>query len=218
MIILDRLTKKYNKRSVLDELSLTIKDGEFVCIVGQSGAGKTTLLHALIGALQPDSGRISIFGKEITKMNRREIQDYRRSVGIIFQDYKLLPQKTVYENVAFALEVAGYDKQFIASRTIDALKIVGMEEHRNSFPSQLSGGEAQRTAIARALVHAPEILFADEPTGNLDPENTMALAKLFKRINDSGTTIILSTHDKEVVDFLQKRVITLDNGRLVSDI
>lgn len=218
MIILDRLTKKYNKRSVLDELSLTIKDGEFICIVGQSGAGKTTLLHALIGALQPDSGRISIFGKEITKMNRREIQDYRRSVGIIFQDYKLLPQKTVYENVAFALEVAGYDKQFIASRTIDALKIVGMEEHRNSFPSQLSGGEAQRTAIARALVHAPEILFADEPTGNLDPENTMALAKLFKRINDSGTTIILSTHDKEVVDFLQKRVITLDNGRLVSDI
>ncbi len=218
MIILDRLTKKYNKRSVLDELSLTIKDGEFVCIVGQSGAGKTTLLHALIGALQPDSGRISIFGKEITKMNRHEIQDYRRSVGIIFQDYKLLPQKTVYENVAFALEVAGYDKQFIASRTIDALKIVGMEEHRNSFPSQLSGGEAQRTAIARALVHAPEILFADEPTGNLDPENTMALAKLFKRINDSGTTIILSTHDKEVVDFLQKRVITLDNGRLVSDI
>ncbi|MBP7670993.1 ATP-binding cassette domain-containing protein [Candidatus Gracilibacteria bacterium] len=218
MIILDRLTKKYNKRSVLDELSLTIKAGEFVCIVGQSGAGKTTLLHALIGALQPDSGRIAIFGKEITKMNRREIQDYRRSVGIIFQDYKLLPQKTVFENVAFALEVAGYDKQFIASRTIDALKIVGMEEHRNSFPSQLSGGEAQRTAIARALVHAPEILFADEPTGNLDPENTMALAKLFKRINDSGTTIILSTHDKEVVDFLQKRVITLDNGRLVSDI
>lgn len=218
MIIIDRLTKKYNQRPVLKDLSLTIKSGEFICIVGPSGAGKTTLLHALIGALKPDSGRLSIFGQEITKMTRSQIQDYRRTVGIIFQDYKLLPQKTVFENVAFALEVAGYDTNFIASRTIDALKVVGLEEHRNSFPHQLSGGEAQRTAIARALVHNPQIIFADEPTGNLDPENTLALAKLFKRINDSGTTIVLSTHDQEVVKFLKKRLITLDNGQLISDI
>lgn len=215
MIIIDSLTKKYQNRKVLDNISLSVKDGEFIIIVGPSGAGKTTLLQAMIGALKPDNGRISIFGKDITQMNRNEIQDYRRGVGIIFQDFKLLPQKTVFENVAFALEVAGYDRKFIAQRTVDALKIVGLEERRNHFPSELSGGEAQRTAIARALVHDPQILFADEPTGNLDPENTMALAKLFKRINDAGTTVILSTHDKEVVYYLKKRIITLENGKLI---
>ena len=217
MIVLNKITKSYRNRKVLDQVSLTIEGGEFVSIVGSSGAGKTTLLHSMIAATKPTSGSITVDGIEITKMSGDEIQSYRRSIGIVFQDYKLLPNKTVYENVAFALEVAGYDRPFIRERTVDALKLAGMEGHRNHFPHQLSGGEQQRTAIARALVHAPELLFADEPTGNLDPENTMALAKLFKKINDSGTTVVLSTHDKEVVNYLKKRVITLDNGRVVSD-
>lgn len=217
MIVLDKVTKKYRNRTVLDEVSFQIQGGEFVSIVGSSGAGKTTIIHALIGAEQIDSGRITVDGQEISSMTSNEIQEYRRKIGIVFQDYKLLPQKTVFENVAFALEVAGYDHHFINDRTTDALKLVGMENQRNHFSHQLSGGERQRTAIARALVHAPEMLFADEPTGNLDPENTMALAKLLKKINEAGTTVVISTHDKEVVNFLQKRVITLDNGRVVGD-
>lgn len=217
MIILDKVTKKYRNRTVLDEVSFHIQGGEFVSIVGSSGAGKTTIINALIGADGISSGRISVDGQEISSMSSNEIQEYRRKIGIVFQDYKLLPHKTVFENVAFALEVAGYDTGFINTRTTDALKLVGMENQRNHFPHQLSGGERQRTAIARALVHAPEMLFADEPTGNLDPENTMALAKLLKKINEAGTTVVISTHDKEVVNFIQKRVITLDNGRVVSD-
>jgi len=217
MITLKNVSKKYQKRTVLDRISLTILGGEFVSIVGGSGAGKTTLLHALVGAERISSGSIKIDGEELKDLSPAEIQAYRRKVGIVFQDFKLLKKKTVFENVAFALEVAGYDQAFIRERTIAVLKLTGLEEHRNSFPSQLSGGEQQRTAIARALVHAPQLLFADEPTGNLDPENTMALAKLFKRINDSGTTIVLSTHSKDIVNYVKKRVITLDNGKLISD-
>lgn len=217
MIILDNVTKQYGHKTILDGVSFSVKEGEFVSIVGHSGAGKTTLLHALIAATPLTKGKITVRGEEITKLDSEQIQQYRRKIGIVFQDYKLLPKKTVFENVAFALEVAGADPQFIHSRTIDALKITGLEEHRNHFPHQLSGGQAQRTAIARALVHAPNVLFADEPTGNLDPENTMALAKLFKRINESGTTIILSTHDQEVVNYMRKRVITLDSGKIISD-
>lgn len=217
MISIKKLSKTYRNRKVLDDISLDIQGGEFVSIVGGSGAGKTTLLHSLIAAIKPTSGSITVDGADITKMTDNQVQAYRRSIGIVFQDYKLLPNKTVFENVAFALEVAGYDRMFIRERTVNALKLAGIEGHRNHFPHQLSGGEQQRTAIARALVHAPELLFADEPTGNLDPENTLALAKLFKKINDHGTTVIISTHDKEVVNHVKKRVVTLDNGQIISD-
>lgn len=217
MISIEKVTKKHGTKKVLDEVSFKVNQGEFVSIIGPSGAGKTTLIHALIGAERIHQGKIKVDNYEVNKLSSSEVQEYRRRIGIIFQDYKLLPKKTVFENVAFALEVAGYGKDFIQKRTTDVLKLTGLEEQRNHFPRQLSGGEKQRTAIARALVHAPELLFADEPTGNLDPENTMSLAKLLLKINKAGTTIIISTHNKDVVNFLKKRVITLENGKLVQD-
>lgn len=217
MILIDRVTKKYNQTTVLDNVSFSVDGGEFVSIVGGSGAGKTTLLHAMIAAEPITAGSIKIDNYEVQKLSPAKVQEYRRRIGIVFQDYKLLPQKTVFENVTFALEVAGYDNKFINQRTIEVLKLVGLEKHRNHFPRQLSGGEKQRTAIARALVHAPQLLFCDEPTGNLDPDNAEALAKLLLKINKHGTTIIMSTHDRDVVNIVKKRVITLDNGRLISD-
>lgn len=217
MITIEKVTKIYGKKRVLDNVSFEIKGGEFVSIVGASGAGKTTLIHAIIGAEEVEEGMIKVDKYNVTGLSKSKIQEYRRKIGIIFQDYKLLPKKTVFENVAFALEVAGYGKSFIQRRTADVLKLVGLEEQRNHFPKQLSGGERQRTAIARALVHAPELLIADEPTGNLDPENALALAKLFLKINKHGTTVIVATHNKDIVSEFNKRVITLVKGRLVSD-
>ena len=217
MILVENVTKKHGKQAVLEDISFKVDGGELIAVVGGSGAGKTTLIHALVGAEKIDSGSIKIDNYEINKLSPAQVQAYRRRIGIVFQDYKLLPKKTVFENVAFALEVSGHGKDFINQRTTDVLKITGLEDRRNSFPRQLSGGEKQRVAIARALVHAPELLFADEPTGNLDPENTAALAKLFLKINKSGTTIILSTHNKDVVNILGGRVITLDKGKLISD-
>lgn len=217
MITVQNLTKKFGPKIVLDDVSFTIDGGEFVSIVGPSGAGKTTLIHAMIGAEKVDSGEIAVDHFEIRRLNPDAIQSYRRKIGIVFQDFKLLPHKTVFENVSFALEVSGYEKAFINKRVTDVLKLTGLEEKRNHFPSQLSGGEKQRTAIARALVHDPSLLFADEPTGNLDPDNAEALAKLLLKINNSGTTIILSTHNKELVNTIKKRVITLKEGKIVSD-
>ncbi|OGJ41838.1 hypothetical protein A3B60_02140 [Candidatus Peregrinibacteria bacterium RIFCSPLOWO2_01_FULL_39_12] len=217
MIAVKNITKKYKDRTVLQDISFTVDGGEFVCIAGNSGAGKSTLIHALIGATKTDNGEIEVDTYKVSALNPEQIQEYRRKIGIVFQDYKLLPKRTVFENVAFALQVAGYDDEFIQKRTAEVLKLTGLEDHRNNLPHELSGGERQRTAIARALVHAPELLFADEPTGNLDPENTEALAKLLLKINKGGTTIILATHDKDVIGMIKKRIITLDNGRLVSD-
>lgn len=217
MIIIDRVTKKFGPKIVLNDLSFIVEGGEFVSIVGPSGAGKTTLIHAMLGAETIDSGSIKVDQYDVSKLKPSKIQDYRRKIGIIFQDYKLLPKKTVFENVAFALEVAGYPKSFVHKRTTDVLKLTGLEEQRNLFPRQLSGGEGQRTAIARALVHAPQLLIADEPTGNLDPENALALAKLLLKINGHGTTVILATHNKNIVNAIHKRVIALDRGKLKSD-
>lgn len=217
MILIHKVTKQYGDHKVLDDVSFSIEGGEFVSITGPSGAGKTTLIYALIGAEKIDSGDIRVDDYIVNRLRNSEVQDYRRKIGIVFQDYKLLPKKTVFENVAFALEVAGYSENFINERTRDVLKITGLENQRNHFPRQLSGGEKQRTAIARAIVHAPELLFADEPTGNLDPENAIALAKLLEKINKSGTTVVLATHNKDVVNTVRRRVVKLDNGRVISD-
>lgn len=216
MIIVDKVSKSYGRKKALDDVSFVVEGGEFVSIVGPSAAGKTTLMHAMIGA-EPVKGNIKIDKYDVTKLKPSKIQEYRRKVGIVFQDYRLLPRKTVFENVAFALEVAGYPKKFVSKRTTEVLKIVGLEDQRNNFPRQLSGGEQQRTAIARALVHAPELLIADEPAGNLDPENVAALAKLFLKINKHGTTTIIATHNRDIVDAVKKRVITLKKGKLISD-
>lgn len=217
MILVDKVSKSYGSNKVLSNVTFAVEGGEFVSITGPSGAGKSTLIHAMIGAETIDEGSISIDQFVVNQLKGRQIQDYRRKIGIVFQDYKLLPKKTVYENVSFALEVAGYPKSFIGKRTMDVLRLTGLEQHRNNFPDELSGGEQQRTAIARALVHAPELLIADEPSGNLDPENTQALAKLLQKINTHGTTVILATHNKELVNSVKKRVITLDKGKLTSD-
>lgn len=217
MITVEKVTKSYGRNRVLDKVSFKVKGGEFVTIVGPSGAGKTTLLHAMTGSTAISDGFIQVDEYPVHRLSSQEIQTYRRRIGIIFQDYKLLPKKTVFENIAFALEVAGYDEKTIRKHTVAVLKLTGLEGKRNNFPRQLSGGEKQRTAIARALVHNPELLLCDEPTGNLDPENTLALAKLLKKINKSGTTIILSTHNKDVVKTIGGRIIKLDKGKLISD-
>lgn len=217
MIVVEELSKKYGNKKVLDDVSFKIDGGEFVSIVGPSGAGKTTLIMAMIGAKKVNEGKIIVDQYEVTRLKPEKVQEYRRRIGIVFQDYKLLPQKTVFENVAFALEVAGYPKNIITERTREVLKLTGLEEQRNQFPRQISGGEAQRTALARALVHAPDLIIADEPAGNLDPENATALAKLLMKINEHGTTVILSTHNKDMVNLVKKRVITLEKGKIISD-
>jgi cell division transport system ATP-binding protein len=218
MIVLERVSKAYGSDSIgLDDVSLHIPSGEFVSIVGQSGAGKTTLAKLLMAEEQPSHGRIEIGGWDITRIRPREIPELRRQLGVIFQDYKLLPKKTVYENVSFALEVAGVKSKMIHEIVPQVLNIVGLQEKFNRFPQQLSGGEQQRVVIARALVHRPKVLLADEPTGNLDTLNTQDIMDLLVKINAFGTTVVLVTHNREVVNALRRRVITLKDGKVVSD-
>ncbi len=217
MIIFDRVVKKYKNKKVLDGVSLTILPGEFVSVIGPSGAGKSTLVYALIGSEKIQGGNITVDGYRITEMTDKEMQYYRRKIGVVFQDYRLLPQKTVFENVAFALEVCGVEKAMIRSRVHEVLKVVGLLDQANHFPNQLSGGEKQRTAIARALVHQPGLLVADEPTGNLDPKTAQEIIKLFLDINQKGISIILTTHNKEIVNSLKRRVVKLENGKIVGD-
>ena len=218
MIDLQNISKTFppNVRC-LDNLSLSIKSGEFVSIVGQSGAGKTTLAKLLIAEERPSAGKIVIGGWDITKIRSSEIPFLRRQIGVVFQDFKLLPRKTVVENVAFALEVASVPSKRIKEIVPQVLHIVGLEEKQKRFPQQLSGGEQQRVVIARSLVHRPKILLADEPTGNLDTINTREIIDLLLKINAFGTTIVLVTHNREVVNALRRRVITLANGQISSD-
>ncbi len=217
MIQFLNVTKRYGKSVVLDNVSFEIPKGDFVCIVGPSGAGKTTLIHALLGVEHLSDGDVKVGDFKVTRASASELQNYRRKVGVVFQDYKLLPRKTVFENIAFALEVCGYEKSTIQQKVVDAMQRTGLETLRNHYPRQLSGGEKQRVSIARALIHAPQILIADEPTGNLDEDNSRNIIDLLHKINADGATVILATHDKSIVNAIKKRVIKLEHGQIISD-
>lgn len=218
MIKLNKVIKNYyGNANALNNINLHIRPGEFVSIVGQSGTGKTTLVKTLIGEERVDDGQVIIGGWDITKINETETPILRRQIGVIFQDYKLLDKKTLEENVAFALQVCGEPPSKIKAIVPQVLKIVGLESKMYRYPPEVSGGEQQRTAIARALVHRPKILLADEPTGNLDSINTDEIIELLTKINKFGTTVVLVTHNRDVVNKLRKRVITLDAGQIISD-
>ncbi len=218
MIRFSQVVKIYGSKAVLDNVSFEIAKGEFVSIVGRSGAGKTTIAKLILGVEKPELGFVSIDGLLIADMKPRTLQVLRRSIGVVFQDYRLLPDKTVFDNVAFALEVSGdFTDKEIHERVQHVLRRVGLAAQATNFPPTLSGGEQQRVAIARALVHKPKVLIADEPTGNLDPESTKIILSLLRDIHDEGTTIILTTHDPEVVNFFQKRVLFLEAGKIKTD-
>lgn len=218
MIKLVNVSKSYLKGiKILQDINLYIEAGEFVSLVGQSGSGKTSLVKILIGEEKIDEGRVVIGDWDITKISRREVPYLRRQIGVIFQDFKLLPQKTLWENVAFALEVCGQPQEKINKVVSSVMRLVGLEDKKDRYPHEVSGGEQQRTAIARALVHQPKILLADEPTGNLDTINANEIIDLLVRINNFGTTVILVTHNREIVNQLKKRVIAIEKGRVVSD-
>jgi cell division transport system ATP-binding protein len=218
MINLENVSKHYpHGVSALKDVTVEIGAGEFVSIVGQSGTGKTTFAKLIIAEEQPTSGRVIIGDWDITNINSRDVPLLRRQIGVVFQDFKLLPQKTLFENVAFALEVSGAPQSKIKQIVPQVLKIVGLEHKQGRFPREASGGEQQRAVIARSLVHRPKILVADEPTGNLDAINAHEIIELLLKINDFGTTVVLVTHNREIVNSLRKRVLTLDQGHLVSD-
>lgn len=219
MINFKGVTKQYTKDSVgLNDIDLTIEPGEFVSIVGQSGTGKTTFVKLLIAEERPSSGLIEVGGWDITKIPFRDIPLLRRQIGVIFQDFKLLNRKTVAENISFALEVAGEKRKRILDVVPKVLDVVGLGHKADRYPHQLSGGEQQRVAIARSLVHRPKILVADEPTGNLDAINTHEIIEILKKINEFGTTVVLVTHNREIVNHLKKRVVTLEDGEVISDV
>jgi len=218
MITFQDVSKVYNHSSVaLEDVSFKINPNEFVSIVGRSGAGKSTIIKLLIGEEKPTKGRIFFGQYEVNKLKNSELPALRRHIGIVFQDFRLLPNKTAYENAAFALEVAGRPSSEIRDLVPQVLDMVGLADKAKNFPHELSGGEKQRVAIARAMVHRPEVIIADEPTGNLDPFHTAEIVNLLLKINDLGTTVILATHDKEIINFLEKRVITLDHGKIIRD-
>ena len=218
MIYYDRVSKIYPDKSVaLDDVSFSVEPGEFISIVGHSGAGKTTLVKMLLAEEKPTSGSVFFESVNVHDVGKRAINALRRKIGTVFQDFRLLPQKTAYENVAFAMEAAGRPEDEIHSDVPHVLELVDLEEKMNNFPGELSGGEQQRVAIARAIVNQPDVIVADEPTGNLDPVNTFEVVQILKKINDLGTTIILTTHNKGVIDSLKKRVITMDRGKVIRD-
>lgn len=218
MIAFQSVYKVYNSQSTaLEDVNLRINPGEFVCLVGRSGAGKSTLIKLLIGEEKPTRGRVFFGQYEVNKLKDKELPTLRRHIGIVFQDFRLLGAKTAYENVAFALEVAGRPQREINDLVPQILDMVGLGDKMNNFPHELSGGEKQRVAIARAMVHSPEVIIADEPTGNLDPFHSWEIVNLLQKINQLGTTLILATHEKEIINALDKRVITLDRGRIIRD-
>jgi cell division transport system ATP-binding protein len=210
-------TKNKQKVFALKDVSFEIEKGEFVLIVGKSGAGKTTLLKLIFAEEKPTEGRIFFEGRDITKMKDREISKLRREIGVVFQDYKLLPTKTAFENLSYIMEVTGFSDEEIKRDVPRVLEVVRLSDKSECFPQELSAGEKQRLSIARALIHRPKVILADEPTGNLDPYNTLEILKVLEKIHQMDTTLILATHDKEVVNFLKKRVITLEGGEILRD-
>jgi len=224
MIKLQNVTKIYPARNpgsedtvALENVSFEIKEREFVSIVGKSGAGKTTLLKLLLGEEKPTKGRIFFENKNIQKLKPGQLPEIRRKIGAVFQDYKLLPSQTTYENIAYAMEVIGATDEEISHNIPEVLEIVGLADKTNNFPAELSAGEKQRLAIARALIHRPKVILADEPTGNLDPYHSSDIIDLLLKINEFGTTIILATHNKENINKLGRRVITLEKGKIIRD-
>jgi cell division transport system ATP-binding protein len=219
MILLDRVTKVYSKdgRPALNRVSLHVEPKEFVILVGTSGAGKSTLLKLLTREEKPTSGKIVVGGIDYDTLRDRHIPLLRRKIGVVFQDFKLLPQRTVFENIAFALEIAGMTNREIKSTVPKVIELVGLTGKEKQFPHQLSGGEQQRVAIARAAVRQPKILIADEPTGNLDPKHSWDIVRLLEKINRYGTTVLLTTHNVDIVNRLKRRVVTLDHGKVTSD-
>jgi len=218
MIQFEKVSKIYPGDFVaLENVDLVIEQGEFVSIVGQSGAGKSTLLKMIYAEEHPTTGHVYFNERDLSKIKRKHLPYYRRNIGTVFQDFKLLPQKTAFENVAYALEVAGEPTDEINERVPEILDIVGMGNKMEKYPRQLSGGEQQKVSLARALVHRPLVIIADEPTGNLDPISTWDIVQLLLKINSFGTTILLATHNKDIVDKINRRVIAVDRGRLIRD-
>ena len=218
MIAFQDVSKIYNSGSAaLEEINLKINPNEFVSLVGKSGAGKSTLIKLLIGEEKPTKGRVLFGSYEVNKLKMREMPAFRRHIGVIFQDFRLLTGKTAYENIAFALEVAGQPQSEIDDLVPQALDMVGLDQKSGNFPHELSGGEKQRVAIARAMIHRPDVIIADEPTGNLDPINTWEILKILLKINSLGTTVILATHNKDIINTLGKRVISVDSGKIIRD-
>ena len=219
MILFDHVNKTYasQNRPALDDVSLEIEKGEFVFLVGSSGSGKSTFLRLVLREERPNSGQVWVLGKELNRLSNWKIPTLRRQIGTVFQDFRLLPNKSVFENVAFALEVIGKPRSHIRKVVPEVLEVVGLEDKMERRPDELSGGEQQRVAIARAFVNRPMLLIADEPTGNLDPNTSVGIMKLLDRINRLGTTVIMSTHDAQIVDQMRRRVIELETGHLVRD-
>jgi cell division transport system ATP-binding protein len=217
MIHFEKVSKIYPDTVALENVSFSVEPKEFVSIVGHSGAGKTTLLKMFLAEEKPSEGRIFFESTDIHTLNKKQINDFRRKIGTVFQDFKLIPDKNVYENIAFAMEAAGREDREIEADVPHVLELVDLGKKIWNFPHELSGGEKQRVAIARAIVNQPDVIIADEPTGNLDPLNTYDIVQILKKINDLGTTIVLTTHNKGVIDSLKKRVITMENGKIIRD-
>jgi cell division transport system ATP-binding protein len=218
MIHFDKVTKVYPDDSkALEDVSFSIEPKEFVSIVGHSGAGKTTLIKLILGEEYPSRGKVLFESTDISSLGKKDITDLRRKIGVVFQDFRLLPDKNVYENIAFAMEAAGRTDEEIEMDVPHVLELVDLGKKIWNFPGELSGGERQRVSIARAIVNQPDVIIADEPTGNLDPLNTFEIVQILKKINDLGTTVILTTHNKGVIDSLKKRVITMENGKVIRD-
>lgn len=217
MIVFEKVTKKFGQITALEVVSFSIDKGEFVFLTGPSGAGKTTVVKLILGEYLPTSGEIEVNGKKVPKIPKRKLYLWRRKIGVVFQDYKLFDDKTVEENVALPLEIQKISSKEIRSKVDRTLSLVGLTERANLFPAQLAGGELQRTSLARAIITGPEVLLADEPTGNLDPVTSSEMVKLFNEINEKGTTILMATHNREIVDSFKTRVIELDKGKVVRD-